>query len=167
MFQALSKDLQAIGIKVEEDHVDKSEESANDGERDGQKEPALKYIILKESKYKKYSFGFARQVSRAQVVPRAHKDDLEQSGYTVEVGAGRNSRYDHCCCLFEKVEKKGTNDENELEYKWEPRGLFSVVELKMSDSSSKRDSKLLDPGVHIQSISYVLESYGLLFVGLV
>ena len=133
LFKSLKEDLKKYGV-----------EAVNTGNPN--------HIVLSSSisTCGKHAFGFARQAKGTSLSKRKRDDNIDPG--TSFVKDDRNSitrsEFDHICCVFEK-----RNDDN-----WTVVGCFSVVELKMSDTSSKSSKNLVVDDPIIQEIDYVLES---------
>ena len=121
-------------------------------------------IVLSDSKLEcegyEYAIGFARQ-AKGKTLFRQGNQDIPVAATVDNRESGKHSEYDHVSCVFMRKEGLG---------KWEIRECFSVVELKMNNSSSvinwttpdrefDGDSvDLLTDDPIVQEVDYVLES---------
>ena len=134
LFNAMQTDLKKNGVKIE---------------RNGN------MIIVKSSisVCDKYAFGFSRQAKGKYIFKQESEQEKDSTVSVVmdDRASQMHSEYDHVCCLFERED---SSDE------WKVKDCFSVVELKMSNTSSKiqLEEDLLTNDPIVQEVDYVLES---------
>ena len=139
LFKALQKDLGAMGLPITFSEIY--------GERTDTTETLPNKIIIDilDCDNDNYAFGIACQ---ARVNTNGPHSSNKIVSPTQDSKASKQSQSDHACCVFKKQ-----NNGN-----WKIEGMLSVVELKMSNTSSKCETDFLNkPDPIIQPICYVLE----------
>jgi len=140
LFRALKADLDLMGVIHSVDGVRKSTKHGDSPNR-------LIFECLTVNN-ERYAFGIACQESVLINGPHIS----EEVSPSINNSDGSRSNCDHACCIFKEV--KGV---------WKIEKMFSIVELKLSDTTSECDKILLKkersrkPDPIIQPICYVIE----------